>query len=93
MSRTMILEMPLTEVMRPEIAMSLQHVLRLYTVGNFLTAWRNPDSQRSIEQVFDTPEQARHAAVTCAAWLGVSVPPAMLNVPAWWRHDGKTVHG
>jgi len=87
MSRTLILEIPLHEVMRPEIAMPLQQVLRLYTVGNFLSAWRNPESQKSIEQMFDSPEQARHAAVTCAAWLGVAAPPALLDVIAWWRAE------
>src|SRR5258706_15457743 len=66
-----IRDLPLTEIMRPEIALTLQHVLRIYTVGSLLDAWRNPKSQRSIEQIFESPEQARHAVATCATWLGV----------------------
>ena len=61
-----VLALPLTDVMRPEIALPLQQVLNLYTVECFLRAWQSPKSQRSIEQLFDTPEQARHAAATCA---------------------------
>ena len=87
MMRNPVLTLPLSEVMRAEIALPLQHVLHVYTVGNFLSAWRNPKSQKSIEQCFDTPQQARHAAQTCAAWLGVATPPMMSGVPAWWRED------
>src|SRR6266478_7866252 len=75
MTRNPILGLPLNEVMRSDIALPLQQVLKVYTVGNFLSAWRNPKSQKSIEQCFETPQQARHAAATCAAWLGVGVPP------------------
>ena len=49
-------------VMRSEIALPLQHMLKLYTVGCFLKAWRNPKNHKSIEQVFDSPEQASPAA-------------------------------
>ena len=35
----------------------LEYVLRLYTVGSFLNAWRNPKNHRSIEQVFDSPHR------------------------------------
>lgn len=76
--------------MRSEIALPLQHVLQLYTVGHFLSAWRNPKSKRSIEQVFDSPQQARHAAATCAAWLGIATKPAAGPVPAWWRDDSES---
>jgi hypothetical protein len=93
MSRNPILSVPITEVMRDEIALPLQHVLQIYTVGHFLSAWRNPKSQRSIEQVFDTPAQARHAAATCAAWLGLPTPPAHGPVVAWWRLDGQQFDG
>jgi hypothetical protein len=86
-SKNAILGLPLTAVMRSEIALPLQHVLQLYTVGHFLSAWRNPKSQRSIEQVFDSPHQARHAAATCAAWLGIATRPTHGPVPAWWRDD------
>jgi hypothetical protein len=91
MSKNPILSLPLVEVMRPEIALPLQHVLQVYTVGNFLRAWRNPKSQKYIEQVFDSPEQARHAAATCAAWLGFASKPSPKPVDAWWRGDDAAV--
>jgi hypothetical protein len=82
-----ILDIPLTEVMRLEIALSLRHMLQVYTVGHFLAAWRNPRQQKSVEQCFDSPLQARHAAATCATWLGIGMPPAHGSVRAWWRCD------
>jgi hypothetical protein len=87
MARNPILDVPLNEVMRQEIALPLQHMLQLYTVGNFLTAWRNPKNHKSIEQVFDSPQQARHAAQICAAWLGIHSLAAPNPVPEWWRQD------
>lgn len=89
MSKHPVLELSIGEVMRPEIALPLQHVLKIYTVGSFLSAWRSPKQQKNIEQIFDSPEQARHAAATCAAWLGVRTPAAPSPVPAWWCHDGQ----
>jgi hypothetical protein len=65
-----ILDVPLTTVLRPEIALSLQQVLRVYTVGNLIDAWQDPRDQRRIEQLFDSPDQARHAVSVCATWLG-----------------------
>ncbi|HZL34901.1 MAG TPA: hypothetical protein VFC78_06305 [Tepidisphaeraceae bacterium] len=85
MSQNPILDLCLTHVMLPEIALPLQHVLKIYTVGNFLAAWRDPRNQKSIEQVFQTPEQARHAVATCAAWIGMPTPAAPNPVPAWWE--------
>jgi hypothetical protein len=83
-----VLNLPLTDVMRSEIALPLQHVLHLYTVGNFLRAWRNPVNHKSIEEVFDSPEQAHHAAAVCAAWLGVRTTVTNnLNVGGWWTAD------
>jgi hypothetical protein len=82
-----ILDLRLTAVMRPEIALPLQQVFRIGTVGSFLIAWRNPKTQRTVEQVFDSPQQARHCAATCAAWLGISTAPAISPVTAWWRND------
>jgi hypothetical protein len=79
--------------MRTEIALPLQQMLHVYTVGHFLSAWRNPRSQKSIVACFDTPQQARHAAATCAAWLGVSTPAAMNPVRAWWRGDERILDG
>ncbi len=59
MPKNPIVDLPLSQVMRSEIAQTLQQVLKIYTVGNLLTAWRSPKNQRNIEQVFDSPEQAR----------------------------------
>jgi len=84
-----IRDLPLTQIMRPEIALTLQHVLRIYTVGSLLDAWRIPKSQRSIEQVFESPQQARHAVATCATWLGVQWD-GMQRATAgggWWTQD------
>jgi hypothetical protein len=89
MSRNPILDLPLSDVMRSEIALPLQHVLRLYTVGHLLNAWRNPKNQRSIEQVFDSAQQARHAIAVCAAWLGVQGHALATPVPAWWHRDDR----
>jgi len=89
MSKNPVLDVPLREVLRPEIALSLQHVLNLYTVGNFLRAWKSPRSQKSIEQLFDDATQARHAAQVCATWLGLPVVPTSQLVGAWWRGDDE----
>ena len=86
-----VLELPLSAVMRPEIALPLQQMLNIYTVGCFLRAWRSPRSARSIEQLFDSPEQARHAAMTCAAWLGIKTNATHEPVPAWWKRDEAQV--
>ena len=75
--------------MRSEIALPLQHVLQLYTVGSLLKAWRNPKNHKSIEQVFDSAQQARHAVAVCAAWLGVQTLAAPNPVPAWWAGDAS----
>ena len=82
-----ILDLPLTSVIRSNYALQLQHVLKLYTVGNLLGAWRDLGSQKSIEEVFDTPEQAHHAIATCAAWLGFQIVAAPGRVPDWWQHE------
>ena len=89
MARNPILDLPLSDVMRSEIALPLQHVMKLYTVGSFLSAWRNPKNHKSIEQVFDSPQQARHAVATCAAWLGVQTlaSPPNAAAAAWWIGD------
>jgi hypothetical protein len=84
-----VLDLPLNDVMRSEIALPLQHVLKLYSVGSLLNAWRNPKNHRSIEQVFDTPQQARHAIAVCAAWLGVQTLATPNPVPAWWVRDDQ----
>ena len=92
MSRNPVLDLPLTAVMRSEIALPLQHVLKLYTVGALLGAWRSPRNQKSIEQLFDSPQQARHAIATCAAWLGAHTHALHKPVAEWWPRDAaKTV--
>lgn len=83
-TRNPILDLPLLDVMRFEIALPLQHMLNLYTVGNFLSAWGNPRNHKSIEQVFDFPEQAHHAAAICAAWLGIKIAVGHDPNQGWW---------
>jgi hypothetical protein len=87
MNRNPILDLPLTHVMRSEIALTLQQVLKIYTVGNLLKAWRNPKNQKHIEQVFDSAEQARNAVATCANWLGIRTLATHKPVDGWWRSD------
>ena len=82
-----VLSLPLSAVMRSEIALPLGQMLHVYTVGSFLNAWRSPKAQRSMEQLFDSPEQARHAAATCAAWLGIHTLPLHKPVVAWWKAE------
>jgi hypothetical protein len=89
MSRNPVLDLPLTAVMRSEIALPLQHVLHIATVGSLLRAWRSPKNQKSIEQLFDSPQQARHAVAVCAAWLGVETAPSNAIVDAWWHGDER----
>jgi hypothetical protein len=93
MRKNAILNVQLTEVMRSEIAMVLQQVLKIYTVGGLLQAWANPKNHKSIEQVFDTPQQARHAVAVCAAWLGVrsGFTPAATPAATWWRADEAAI--
>jgi hypothetical protein len=68
-----ILDVPLTSVLKPEIALALQQMLRLYTLGNLLEAWHDSREQRRIEQLFDSSEQAHHAVSVCATWVGFDV--------------------
>jgi hypothetical protein len=90
MTRNPILDLPLTAVIRLEIALPLQQILSIPTVGSLLAAWRSPQNQRSIEQVFDTPQQARHAVAVCATWLGVQMKPQATPVNGWWRADDSS---
>ena len=89
MARSPVLDIPLTEVMKPEIALVLRGVLKLYTVGNLLNAWKNPANHRSIERVFDSPKQARNAVATCATWLGINCLPSHEVPQTWWITDGE----
>jgi hypothetical protein len=88
-----VLALPLSTVMRMEIALPLQQMMQIYTVGCFLRAWRAPRGQKQIECLFDTPEQARQAAATCAAWLGMTTMAARDVVPAWWKGDAGELTG
>lgn len=85
-----ILGLPITDVLRNDIALPLHHVFGIYTLGSFLQAWANPSCQREIEELFDSPAQARHAAATCAQWIGarpsLSLRPE--NELGWWRDEG-----
>jgi hypothetical protein len=85
-----ILSLPLTAVMREEIALPLQ-VMQIYTVGGFLKAWRNPRNHTMIEQIFDTPGQARHAAAICAAWLGLKTRAEHKLPGNWWKTETPTI--
>jgi hypothetical protein len=89
MSRKAIRNVPLDEVLRHEIALPLQQMMKIYTVGNFVAAWCNPDNQERIARIFDTPEQAQHAAAVCANWMGarLTFTPMQLPVTGWWRSD------
>jgi hypothetical protein len=92
--RNPILDLPLLHIMRSEIALPLQQMMNLYTVGNFLSAWGNPRNHRSIEQVFDFPEQAHHAASVCAAWLGIKIAVGHDPSQGWWwpTDDASNLH-
>ena len=93
MSSNTILDLPLDKVMRSEIALTLQHILKLHTVGSLLKAWGNPKNHKSIEQVFESPEQAHHAVATCAAWLGVPTQALHNSVTAWWPGEERVAIG
>ena len=83
-----ILSLPLSAVMRSEIALPLQYLLQIYTVGSLLKAWQNERNHSFIERLFDSPEQAHHAVATCAAWLGVRTQVTHEPVAAWWVGEG-----
>lgn len=93
-----VLSLPLAEVMRSEIALPLQQMMQVYTVGCLLNAWRSGRNQAQIERLFDSPEQARHAVATCAAWIGIRTMATHEPVAAWWVGDGfeatvERIHG
>src|SRR5690606_26294599 len=82
-----IVNVPLSQVMRSEIALPLQHIMQIYTVGQFVRAWRSPKNQRSLEQIFESPEQARHAAAVCSTWLGYTNRAALNTTAQRWISD------
>ncbi len=82
-----VMNVPLDQVMRSEIALPLQHIMNIHTVGQFVRAWRNPRNQKSIEQIFDTPEQARHAAAICSTWVGATTRATTMTATTWWVND------
>lgn len=87
MTKNPILELPLSQVLKPEIALVLSRVHHVHTVGGFLRAWRSPRKCQQLMQAFDSPAQARHAAAVCSTWLGVR-SPAVHKAPAgWWAGD------
>jgi hypothetical protein len=90
MTHNPILELPLNAVIRSEIALPLQQILSIHTVGSLLAAWRVPQNQKHIEQIFDSPQQARHAVAVCATWLGVQMKAQTMPALGWWRADDAT---
>ena len=92
MNANPVLDISLREVLRPELALQLEQLLKIYTVGNFLRAWKSPSRQRNIEQLFDTPHQARHAAQVCATWLGLPVVPTQSDaqLTGCWASEPDT---
>lgn len=87
MMRNPILDLSLMQVLRHDIAVALQQVHHVYTVGNLLRAWQNPGNHRAIEQLFDSRAQARHAVAVCSTWLGVNTQPMMPGETCWWSGD------
>lgn len=92
-ARRHILDLPLHAVLRPDLALPLQQVLNLYTVGHFLVAWGDPGRQPEVVAVFDSPWQARQAVATCANWLGGRHTPVMqaelAHAEPWWQTDDR----
>lgn len=91
MWKNAILGLPITDIIREDIALPLHHVFQIYTVGSFLQAWANPSFQREIEELFDSPDQARHAAATCAGWIGAKVSLSLRpeRELGWWRDEQR----
>jgi hypothetical protein len=82
-----VLDLPLTEVLRPEIALPMQQLLKIYTVGSFLKAWDNPTHQPHIAHLFESTEQAHHAIALCATWAGYSHAAVPSGTQQWMRAD------
>jgi len=94
MSGNTIASLPLRELLQPDVALALQQMLGIHTVGGFLNAWRDKTARRFIEHVFESPQQARAAAATYAAWLG-GAAVASTQLPTAMRcfageHDGQS---
>ena len=88
MDRNPNLDMPLTMVMRKEIALSLHRVAGVYTVGGLLERWAaRGRGQREIEELFDSAEQARQAVAVCASWGGGQTTLKMGAVATWWAAE------
>src|SRR5262245_18498795 len=87
MRRNPVLDLPLSAVMRSEIALPLQQILNINTVGALLVAWRMSATQEGIETLFDSPQQARNAIAVCSTWLGVRMAPMTGTAGGWWRQD------
>jgi hypothetical protein len=83
-----IFDLPLEAVLRPEIALPLQ-LLNVFTIGQFLCAWHDPNLQQDMTAMFDSPQQARHAVAVCANWLGGRSAPIMHSAwsEPWWHRD------
>lgn len=77
----------LSSILRPEIALPLARLLHIYTVGALLARWRSPRDRESIEQLFDSPEQARQAVGVCGGWVGITARALHRPVDAWWPNN------
>jgi hypothetical protein len=86
-TKAQILDLPLNEVIRPEIALPLQHMLKIYTVGSFLRAWENPASQPHIAHLFASAAEAHQAVALCATWAGWSNVALPASNQKWMRAD------
>jgi len=87
MARNCILDLPLSAVMKQEIALPLQFIAHIYTVGQLVTAWRLPRNHKLLERYFDSPAQARHAVAVCSGWLGLRTASLPLPAKTWWRDE------
>lgn len=83
-----VLDVSLADVLRPDIALPLQQLMRIYTVGSFLRAWENPIAQPQIQHLFDSAEHAHSAIALCATWAGwASAALPAGSAAGWMRAD------
>jgi hypothetical protein len=66
MARNAVLDLPLSQVCASEIALTLKHVLNIYTVGGLLRAWRSPRKPQEHRTGVDTPHRRVTPYAVCA---------------------------
>ena len=86
MQRNQILDLPLSHVMGEEIALTLQDVLKIYTVGNFSTPAKPPQPAEH-RAGFRHPAASAPRAGRLRRWLGVQTVAAPNPVRASWSAD------